>query len=153
MSHRSAHARASSPDHGLGELALWATVVFGLGTAAGFVLGELVGGVSSESITSLVRRWRGTAPSPSEVTSQTAGQVRRALTNDSVLQDLELEVLPAGRGSLELHGWALNRTQRARAIRVATSAAGAFDIVNSILVRGEDDFPREDFAPEEPQSA
>ena len=43
------------------------------------------------------------------------------------------------RGTVELRGWVTDRAARTLAARVARVVAGIDTVINSILVRGEDD--------------
>ncbi|HRP07739.1 MAG TPA: BON domain-containing protein [Gemmatimonadales bacterium] len=64
-----------------------------------------------------------------------------ALSGDSQLGSLALEVIPVSRETVELRGWVVDRRLRARAYRIVCEAVGSDAVVNSILVRGEDDDP------------
>jgi hypothetical protein len=50
-----------------------------------------------------------------------------------------LQVTLVSRGIVELHGWVRSRAERAQAARVACDVPGVDTVINSILVRGEDD--------------
>ena len=54
---------------------------------------------------------------------------------------------------MELHGWVPTRTARAHAARVARTVPGVDRVVNSLLVRGEDDRPSTDVEQITDQSA
>ncbi len=102
------------------------------GTLAGFLLGELWG----PSATAAFR------PTPAPGRASLAELVHAA--HDALLQDTELtscrlEVVPVGRGALELHGWVPSRAARARALRLARAAVAECRLVDCLLVRGEDD--------------
>jgi hypothetical protein len=62
-----------------------------------------------------------------------------ALAAEPSLARETFNLLPAGRGVLELRGWVGSRAARARAYRIAQHAAGIEEIANRVLVRGEDD--------------
>jgi hypothetical protein len=62
-----------------------------------------------------------------------------ALEADPALDGLGLEVRPVSRQTVELHGWVPDRPTRTRAHRAVREAIGASQVVNCILVRGEDD--------------
>ncbi len=109
-----------------------ALLALGLGALAGFVLGELYGPSAERSLT---EPRTGTAPSLAELVHD----AQAALAADSQLADLELEVLPVSRQTVELHGWVPSRLLRSRAYRVAQEALSAGQVVNHLLVRGEDD--------------
>ncbi len=48
------------------------------------------------------------------------------------------------RGAVELRGWVPTRTIRTAAGRAALAVPGIESVINSILVRGEDDRPASD---------
>lgn len=133
---------------------LWALAGFALGAVVGWVAGELTGGVTRDRLAGYVGgRRRGEPDQDSPATPRE--RVRAALDADPDLRRLELEIIPAGRGAVELHGWVPSRTLRARATRLAATAAGSARLIDSLLVRGEDDRPadEESLAPGAPQSA
>ncbi|MGH7628148.1 MAG: BON domain-containing protein, partial [Gemmatimonadales bacterium] len=68
-----------------------------------------------------------------------ARAVAAALAADPELRELGLEVTPVASGTVELHGWVRTRAARARAGRLARGVPGVEAVINSILVRGEDD--------------
>lgn len=68
-----------------------------------------------------------------------AAAVRLALAADPALTPHALSALPVSRGTVELTGWVPDRTIRARAVRIASQVPGLDDLINSILVHGEDD--------------
>ena len=137
-----------------GHSPLWAVAGFALGAVAGWVAGELTGGVTRERMNQYVSGLRRPL-ADLEAPATPRERVRAALEADPDLRRLELEVTPAGRGAVELHGWVPSRTLRARATRLAATAAGATRLIDSLLVRGEDDRPLEDPLPasEAPQTA
>jgi hypothetical protein len=133
---------------------VWVIAGFAVGAAAGWVLGELTGVLSRDR----VRRYLGpsvtTAANP-DAPQAARDRIRAALEADVDLGPLDLRLVPAGRTAVELHGWVPSRLLRARATRLAATAAGAIRLIDCLLVRGEDDRPAEDESrpAEAPQSA
>lgn len=123
-----------------------------IGLAAGFLLGEALGGQGRRTLSKLWPTRRSPRP---QVAADLAQSIRTALEREPRLRDQPIEVLPAGRRALELHGWVSSRADRARAIAAATRAAGSTArVVDCLLVRGEDDLTPPDLeVAEEPQSA
>jgi len=68
-----------------------------------------------------------------------ARAVESALAAEARLSGCALQVVPVSRSSVELRGWVGNRAARTLAARVACAVTGVESVVNSILVRGEDD--------------
>ncbi len=121
-----------------GELLLWATLGAGAGLVAGFALSEWVGGVNRRRVSRVVGRLRDAAPSRL-TTSASVHAVEAALQAEPRLAGLTIEVRAVSRGAVELRGWVPNRLARTVAGRVALAAPGIESVINSILVRGEDD--------------
>lgn len=61
------------------------------------------------------------------------------LENDIMLRECHLDVVPVRRFALEIHGWVPDRKSRQRAQRLVADAVRGAEIINCILVRGEDD--------------
>lgn len=119
---------------GDGALLLPALLALGVGALAGFVLGELYGPATERRLTS-PRRSDG-APTLAELVHD----AQEALAADPELAELDLEIRPVRRGTVELRGWVPTRAHRARAQRVAREAiAAAGEVINRVLVHGEDD--------------
>lgn len=120
------------------------TVAVGLaiGAALGFVLGELIGPVAKRVVRRPARREGG--PSMAELVHG----AHAALIGDVQLREWPLEVVPVGKGRIELRGWVGSRAARTRAARLVNEAVQAEAVVNGILVRGEDDlatdYPRDE---------
>ena len=68
-----------------------------------------------------------------------ARAVNAALQAEPRLSSFAIEVVPVNRGTVELRGWVTTRGARTLAARVACAVAGIDTVINSILVRGEDD--------------
>ena len=69
------------------------------------------------------------------------------------LAGVAVEVLAVGRGVIELRGWVPSRAVRTLAGRTALAAPGIESVINSLLVRGEDDLPRSQASRATDQSA
>ncbi|HEV8356301.1 MAG TPA: hypothetical protein VGQ17_05970 [Gemmatimonadales bacterium] len=117
----------------------WILLGFGVGAAAGFLLGELFGTEghrrAGRAIAGVWRGLRHRRPSRSEE----AARVMAALRQVPELAGRDFELLSIGQGGFELHGWVATRGERARAYRLAVAASPGDRIVNCLLVRGEDD--------------
>jgi osmotically-inducible protein OsmY len=123
------------------QFLLWTGLGLGAGVVAGFALSEWVGGVSSTRVRRAARRLRESAPARL-TTAASARAVDAALKAETRLTGISLEVLAVGRGVVELRGWVPSRTMRTLAGRTALAAPGIESVINSLLVRGEDDHPR-----------
>ena len=119
---------------------LWALSAFVVGAVAGWMLGEKTGGVSRARVRSYLHARKASRPDP-DAPASPRGRVRAALDGDPELALLDVIVIPAGRSAVELHGWVPSRRLRARATRLAATAAAPLRLVDSLLVRGEDDRP------------
>ena len=120
------------------EIVLWSGLGIGVGLVGGFVLSEWVGDVNRRRVSGVARRLREGSPSRL-TTSATARSVAAALAAEPRLTDLGIQVLAVARGVVELRGWVPTRAARSLAGRVALSAPGIERVINSVLVRGEDD--------------
>ena len=121
---------AASTQATLGAVALG----LALGATAGFLLGELFSGAATRAL-------RG-APRPPPAAGSVAELVHDALSaleNDLLLREYHLDVVPIRRSALEIHGWVPDRQSRQRAQRLVTAAVLPAEVINCILVRGEDD--------------
>jgi hypothetical protein len=123
------------------ELLAWTLV----GLATGLVAGALAGAwlrPDPDSAQPLVRRREKARPAPRPLrVAEAARVVLERIQEDATLRDLSLEVLAVGPGVIELHGWVASRGERTRAARIAASVPGVTNLVNSLLVHGEDDYP------------
>ena len=118
------------------ELGAFALLGFGAGIAAGFLLSEVFGSGGHRRVGRLLRPDRaGFAPTRTVLLAR----VREVLAGEGALAGEPIEVRARGRG-LELTGWVATRSARGLAHRRAREAvAGALEVSNHLLVRGEDD--------------
>jgi BON domain-containing protein len=123
------------------QVILWAGLGVGAGLVAGFALSEWVGGVSRRRVQRVARRWREATPTRL-TTSASASAVLAALQAEPRLAGIPVEALPVARGVVELRGWVPSRAARTVAGRTALAVPGIESVINSLLVRGEDDLPR-----------
>ena len=123
------------------EILLWTTLGVGTGLVAGVALSEWVGGVNPNRVRRAAKRL--SQGVPGRVTpAASARAVDAALRAAPRLAGFTLEVMAVSRGTVELRGWVTDRGARALAARVACAVPGIDTVINSILVRGEDDsFP------------
>jgi hypothetical protein len=110
----------------------------GTGLLAGFALSEWVGGVNRMRVRRAARRLREGAPAQLTIAAS-ARAVAVALRAEPRLAGLGIETLPIARGVVELRGWVPTRIARTLAGRTALGVPGIESVINSILVRGEDD--------------
>ena len=121
------------------QIVLWGTLGVAGGLVAGFALAEWLGDVNAPRLRRAARRMRGTPPPPLLSAAGAARATAAAIAADPELRDLGLQVTLVSKGTVELHGWVRTRAIRARAGRVAAAVSGVETVINSILVRGEDD--------------
>ena len=119
-----------------GEVVLWAALGAGAGLLAAIGLSEWVGDVNPGR----VRRLTAAAA---------ARAVQVALSAEPRLAGLSIEARAVSRGAVELRGWVPSRTMRTAAGRTALAVPGIESVINSLLVRGEDDRP----SPDHPRAA
>jgi hypothetical protein len=123
------------------QVILWTGLGLGAGLVAGFVLGEWIGDVSRLRVTGAARRLR--EPAPTRLTtSASARAVLAALQAEPRLAGIPVDALPVARGVVELRGWVPSRAARTLAGRTALATPGIESVINSLLVRGEDDVQR-----------
>jgi hypothetical protein len=122
-----------------GDMVLWGSLGLATGLVAGVALGGWVGDVNRPRIERAARRLR--EPAPDRPTSQAdmARQARAALGAEATLGALSLDASAVARGVVELRGWVPSRAARALAARTVRAVPGVESVINSILVRGEDD--------------
>jgi hypothetical protein len=120
------------------EILAWTAAGVGAGLAVGFIVGEWMGGISPTRVRGAARRLR--QGTPLRLTpAASVRAVESALEIDPRLATLGIEVVSFTRGVVELRGWVPTRMARALAGRAALAAPGIDSVINSILVRGEDD--------------
>jgi osmotically-inducible protein OsmY len=127
------------PNKGLSatQIVLWTTFGVGTGLLAGFALGEWVGGVNQTRVRRVAKSLGSGVLHHTSAASARA--VETALGAEPRLAGCALEVVPISRRSVELRGWVGDRPARTLASRVAGAVQGVETVINSILVRGEDD--------------
>jgi hypothetical protein len=123
------------------QVILWTGLGLSVGVVAGFALSEWVGGVSRTRMTGVARRLREAAPTRL-TTSASARAVLAALQAEPRLAGIPVDALPVARGVVELRGWVPTRAARTLAGRTALATPGIESVINSLLVRGEDDLER-----------
>ncbi len=123
------------------QVIIWTGLGFGAGMVAGFALGEWVGGVNRVRVRGIARRLRQGVPAR-PTTSASARAVEAALQAETRLAGIPIEAMAVARGVVELRGWVPTRATRAIAGRTALAAPGIESVINSLLVRGEDDLTR-----------
>ncbi len=121
------------------QIVIWATVGSAGGLVAGFVLAEWLGDVNPPRVRRAARRMREPPPHQALSPAGAARATAAALAADPELRELGLQVTLVSTRTVELHGWVRTRPVRARAGRVARGVPGVDSVINSILVRGEDD--------------
>ena len=120
------------------QIFLWTTFGVGTGLVAGFALSEWVGGVSQKRVRRAAQRL-GHDRQSGDTPAASARAAEAALRAEPRLAGFTLEVMPISRGSIELRGWVTDRAARTLAARVTGAVPGIENVINSILVRGEDD--------------
>jgi BON domain len=121
-----------------GEALLWAALGTGAGLLAGLTLSAWVGGVSTRRVRRAAERLREVAP-PRLTIGASVQAVRVALQTEPRLAGLGIQAVPVSRAVVELRGWVPTRIARTLAGRTALAVPGIESVINSILVRGEDD--------------
>ena len=120
------------------QILLWTTLGVGTGLVAGFALSEWVGGVNRVRVGRAAQRLREGSPARLTIAAS-ARAVAVSLQAEPRLAGLGIEPLPVARGVVELRGWVPSRAARTLAGRTALAVPGIESVINSILVRGEDD--------------
>jgi osmotically-inducible protein OsmY len=110
----------------------------GAGLVTGFALSEWMGGVNQTRVKRAAKSLGHTSP-VHHTSAASARAVEGALAAEARLSGCALQVVPISRSSVELRGWVGDRAARTLAARVARAVTGVDSVVNSILVRGEDD--------------
>jgi osmotically-inducible protein OsmY len=131
-----------------GEVLLWTALGVGGGLLAAMALSEWVGDVNRGRVQRVADRLRESGPA--RLTASASVQaVQVALGADPRLTGLSIEARAVSRGAVELRGWVPSRSLRTAAGRTALAVPGIESVINSILVRGEDDRP----SPDQPRAA
>jgi hypothetical protein len=120
------------------QVFLWATFGLGSGLLAGFAISEWVGGVNQTRVRRVAKSLGHSSP-VHHTSAASARAVEGALSKESRLTGCAIDVVPISRSSVELRGWVGDRGARTLAARIACAVSGVDSVVNSILVRGEDD--------------
>ena len=128
----------SRRDRGDGGGIGWLVAGLAAGLTTGVFLAAYVGPVSRRRVGDLVRRLR-TPPAPRLSGSARVEAAKAALSADPQLAGLALQPITGSFGVVELHGWVPDRSARSRAARLVAAVAGVANVVNRLLVRGEDD--------------
>jgi BON domain len=114
----------------------WSMVGFGAGIVGGLWAASRLGRVTRDRLADEVRAVRTPAGASAVALAES---VRQALQADPTLAPHGLRVVAVTRGTVELTGWVPDRRTRARAVRIASQVPGLADLINSLLVQGEDD--------------
>jgi len=120
------------------QIFLWTTFGLSTGLVAGFALSEWVGGVNRTRFRRAARRLGQTMPARL-TPAASARAVDSAIQAEPRLARFSIEVTAVSRGTVELRGWVTDRSSRTLAARIARAVPGVDSVINSILVRGEDD--------------
>jgi BON domain len=130
------------------EVVLWAALGAGAGLIGAIALSEWVGDVNPGRVRRIAGRLR--EQEPTRLTAAASVRaVQVALNAEPRLAGLSIEARAVSRGAVELRGWVPSRTIRTVAGRTALAVAGIESVINSLLVRGEDDRP----SPDHPRAA
>ena len=122
------------------EIIGWSALGAVTGLALGIAAGALAGDVNRGRIQRGVRRLRDQPP-PSLPSAAAARAAAAALASHDELGPLGLGVFAVSPNTVELRGWVPSRPVRTAAARIAGTVPGVDRVINSILVRGEDDRP------------
>jgi osmotically-inducible protein OsmY len=131
-----------------GEVVLWTALGLGSGLVAAIALSEWVGDVNRGRVRRMADRLRESGPTRLTA-SASVRAVEVALRAEPRLAGLTIEARSVSRGAVELRGWVPSRSIRTLAGRTALALPGIESVINSILVRGEDDRP----SPDQPRAA
>ncbi len=121
-----------------GEVVLWTALGVGSGLLAAIALSEWVGDVNAGRVRRAAGKLRENEPARLTA-SASVRAVEVALGAEARLAGLTIEVRAVGRGAVELRGWVPSRSIRTIAGRTALAVPGIESVINSLLVRGEDD--------------
>lgn len=130
------------------EVVLWTALGAGAGLVAAAALSEWVGDVNRGRVRRIAERFR--EQEPTRLTAAASVRaVQVALGAEPRLAGLSIEARAVSRGAVELRGWVPSRSIRTTAGRTALAVPGIESVINSLLVRGEDDRP----SPDQPRAA
>ena len=116
----------------------WGIAGLAAGVVAGVALSEWVGAVDGARLNRVARRLQ--TPRPTRLTvAAGARAAAAALGAEPSLHQYALDALAVSPGVVELRGWVPSRAARALAARLVRGLSGIENVINSILVRGEDD--------------
>ncbi len=119
------------------QAAGWSIAGFAAGLMAGLLLGEWFGPTPPRR----GRRGPSRIPSGRRAARPTAGKVtaeaQAALAGDPAFATLSARAV--GPHTVEVTGWVADRAARTRAARLVHSLPAVDTLINSVLVRGEDD--------------
>lgn len=125
-----------------GEVVLWTALGAGAGLLAAVALSEWVGDVNRARVRRIADRLR--EQEPTRLTAAASVRaVQTAMQAEPRLTGLSIETRAVSRGAVELRGWVPSRSLRTCAGRTALAVPGIESVINSLLVRGEDDRPSE----------
>ena len=114
----------------------WTMLGVGAGLTVGFVVGERL------RWQRLRRRPDGQPHAPAgapPTIAQTVKAVRNALEQAKAFQALGITVSAQAPGVVEVSGWVDDRATRSQVVRFAQNVPGIREVLDSVLVRGEDD--------------
>lgn len=126
-----------------GEVLLWSVLGLASGLVASVALSEWLGDVNPGRVKRVADKLRDTGGTRLTAAASVRA-VEAALAADPRLVGLTIEARAVSRGAVELRGWVPTRTIRTAAGRSALAVPGIESVINSILVRGEDDRPASD---------
>lgn len=116
----------------------WLAAGAALGIAAGLAIGAELAHVNRASVRRALRRLT-SPPGPPSAPSGALRAAREALASVAALAGLAFRLLPVRPGVVELHGWVATRAQRTLAVRTVRGMPGIDNVIDCLLVRGEDD--------------
>ena len=123
-------------------MVLWTALGAGAGLLAAVALSEWVGDVNRARVRRIADRLR--EQEPTRLTAAASVRaVQTAMQAEPRLTGLSIETRAVSRGAVELRGWVPSRSLRTCAGRTALAVPGIESVINSLLVRGEDDRPSE----------
>lgn len=114
----------------------WSAVGFGAGLVGGLWVAGRLGRVTRTRLADELRAARAPAGASGVALAEAVNQ---ALQAEPSLAPHALRAVAVTRGTVELTGWVPDRRTRARVVRLAAEVPGLVDLINSILVHGEDD--------------